>query len=288
MSAEHLSSPPGTYVVTGGNTGIGKAIALALASQRRHVVIVSRDPTRGSAAVADLRAQSGNPTVECVVGDLSSIHTTQQLADSLLDQFPDLTVLINNAGVWMTERVLTADGLELSFMVNHLTPFILSRRLLPRLQVNSPARIVNVSAGMYIRGRVDLQRTPYGLDFDRLRTYATTKLCQVLCMRVLAEHLPGTGVTVNAVHPGVIRTQLGDMPGVAGRLLSLIKRRWGTPEQGADAPVWLATAPEVVATSGQFFDRRTPVPFAKPAQDRDLARQLWRWSSGFIAAAPHP
>ncbi len=281
MSVGHLRSQPRTYVVTGGNTGIGKAIALALARQSHHVIIVSRDPVKGSTAAAELRVQSGNPAVECVVGDLGSVAMTQQLADTLLNQFPDLAGLINNAGVWMTKRVLTSDGLETSFMVNHLAPFILSRRLLPRLHMNRPARIVNVSAGLYALGQVDLRRTPYGHDFGRLRTYASTKLCNVLCMRVMAEQIAGTGVMVNAVHPGVIRTKLGDMPGLPGVLLRLVKRGWNTPDQGAAAPVWLATAPEVVETNGQFFDRFKPVPFAKPAQNLELAQQVWDWSSNF-------
>lgn len=285
MSADNNILPGRTYVVTGGNTGIGKAVALALARQQQHVVIVSRDPTEGAAAVAELRTQSGNPGVDCVTGDLGSIAGTQRLADTLLDQLPGLAVLVNNAGVWLSKRVLTSDGLETTFMVNHLAPFILSQRLLPRLQANRPARIVNVSAGLYALGRMDLERTPYGHDFGRLRTYATTKLCNVLCTRVLAEQVDGTGVTVNAVHPGVINTKLGDMPGLLGRLLRLVKRRWATPEQGAEAPVWLATAPEVAETNGQFFDRFKPVPFAKAAQDLDLARRVWQWSSDFVDGA---
>jgi NAD(P)-dependent dehydrogenase (short-subunit alcohol dehydrogenase family) len=141
---------------------------------------------------------------------------------------------------------------------------------------------VNVNAGMYVSGRVDLARTPYGHDFGRISTYAASKVCSVLAMRVLAEELVGTGVTVNAVHPGVVRTALGDMPGPAGLLLKLVKRAWSTPEQGAEAPVWLATATELAGTNGQYIDRRQPVPFAKPAQDLELAHPLYDWSARYV------
>lgn len=264
-----------TYLVTGGNTGIGKAIALSLAQQGRHVVIVSRDPAKGAAAADDIRASSANPKVDLIAGDLSSIAGVARLADQILAECPDLAVLINNAGVWMTERVITADGLELSFMVNHLAPLMLSLRLLDRLRANAPARIVAVNAGLYPQGRIDLARTPYGQDFGSMRTYATSKQCNVLAMLELARQVAGSGVTVNLVHPGVIRTQLGAASGLLGGLLRLAKRFWKTPEFGARGPVWLATAPELAATSGQYFDQCAPIPLAPIAQDRELSRQVW-------------
>lgn len=288
MSVHSLTpQKPQTFVVTGGNAGIGKAIALALAHQQRHVVIVSRDRARGEAAVAEIRAQSGNVAVECVQGDVSTLATTQDLADRLL-AYPQLTVLINNAGVWASTRVVTSDGFELSFMVNHLAPFLLSRRLVPRLQANAPARIVNVSAGLYPLGRVDTARTPYGTDFRRIGTYASTKLWSLLGMQILAEQLNGTGVTVNAVHPGVIRTNLGAMPGLLGKLLALVKRGWGTPEQGARAPVWLATDPAVAAVNGRFFEGCTPASWKGAARDRASAHQVWDVSVALADAGSSP
>ncbi|HYF63592.1 MAG TPA: SDR family NAD(P)-dependent oxidoreductase [Herpetosiphonaceae bacterium] len=265
-----------TYLVTGGNTGIGKAIASELARQGRRVAIVSRDPAKGAAAVDEIRAASGNQHISLIPGDLGSIAGANRLADRILDECPDLGALINNAGVWMTERVITADGLELSFMVNHLAPVILSTRLLDRLRANAPARIVAVNAGLYPQGRLDLARTPYGQDFRRMGTYATTKLFNVLAMLELARQVEGSGVTVNLIHPGVIRTQLGASSGPLGALLRLAKRFWKTPEEGARGPVRLATAPELEMVNGQYFNECEPIPLAEIAQDRLLSRQVWQ------------
>ncbi|MCA9961550.1 MAG: SDR family NAD(P)-dependent oxidoreductase, partial [Anaerolineales bacterium] len=163
-------------VVTGGNAGIGKAIASELARMQAHVVIVSRNREKGELALADIRQEAPMGQVELVVGDLSTAAGTRQLANTLLAQLPHIHVLVNNAGVWLTQRQLNVDGLEMTFMVNHLAPFILTNMLLARLQASAPARIVNVNAGLYVNGRFNLQQTPYGHDFHRLRTYANSKL----------------------------------------------------------------------------------------------------------------
>ena len=275
-------------VVTGGNAGIGKAIVTALAQQKAQVVFISRDAGRGRAALAEILEAAPNGRVEMVVGDLGSVTGTQRLAEALLDRLPVIHVLINNAGIWMTKRVINEDGLELTFMVNHLAPFILTNRLLPRLQASAPARIVNVNAGLYVNGRLDLQRTPTGQDFSRIRTYADSKLANVLFTRELASRVAGSGVTVNAVHPGVIRTNLGASPGVMGFVLKIVKRSWQPPAEGADAPVWLATAPEAANANGRYFVLREETPVTAVAQDDDLARRLWALSEELAASALQP
>lgn len=268
-----------TFIVTGGNTGIGQAIAQALAAADAHVVIVSRDPQKGAQAIADIEQASPNKKVELVVGDLGSVASTHQLADTLLDRFPHSAVLINNAGVWLHECWINADQLEFSFMVNHLAPFILSNRLLTSLQANAPARIVNVNADLYVNGKLDLDKTPYGQDFSRMGTYANTKLCNVLFTRELAKRIEGSGVTVNAVHPGVIRTNLGDASGIVGLLLGLVKRFWETPTEGAKAPVWLATSPDVEGINGQYFDKCEAIEVNENAKDAELGQKLWDLSA---------
>lgn len=267
-----------TYIVTGGNAGIGLEIARELAAQNLHVVLISRDAQKGATAVADIQQSTGNTAVECLVGDLSTIASTHQLATALLERYPHLTVLINNAGVWMTHKQLNADGLEQSFMVNHMAPFILSHRLLARLQQNQPARIVNVNAGLYVNGQIDLAKTPYGGDFGRIKSYATTKLCNVLFTRQFAQQIAGSGVTINAVHPGVIRTDLGNSKGIIGWLLRLVKRSWSTPAEGAAAPVWLATAAEVGQINGRYFDQKTEIPYHAAAENEALSQELWALS----------
>ncbi|MEZ4590833.1 MAG: SDR family NAD(P)-dependent oxidoreductase [Chloroflexota bacterium] len=265
-------------VVTGGNAGIGRAMVQALAQQQAQVVLVSRDKARGETAVQEIRATNPNANIHLVIGDMGSVASTHQLAQTLLERYPQIHVLINNAGVWPTKKRLNADGLEESFMVNHLAPFMLNQLLRERLQASAPARIVNVSAGLYVNGRVDLQKTPYGHDFHPIRTYASTKLCNVLCLPLEAAQLAGSGVIVNAVHPGVINTKLGTMRGPLGWLMKLVKRSWATPEQGAIAPVWLATAPELVDTNGRYFNEKEAIPLADVAKNNELAQQLWQFS----------
>ena len=268
-----------TCVVTGGNSGIGKAVATALARMSLRVVIVSRDAARGEKALAEIRKQSGSNKVELVMGDLGTIANTKTLAATLNRQYPQLSILINNAGVWMTKKTMTADGLEYTFQVNHMAPFILSILLLPTLKKNAPARIVNVNAGLYVKGAFDPKATPSGNDFHILKTYMNTKLCNVFFTRELAKAIEGSGVTVNALHPGVIRTRLGDPQGLARFFMRAFKLLWASPEKGADAPVWLATAPEVENINGKFFMLRKETPFTDNASNEALARTLWHLSA---------
>ncbi|MFZ1396294.1 MAG: SDR family NAD(P)-dependent oxidoreductase [Candidatus Promineifilaceae bacterium] len=265
-------------VVTGGNAGIGRAMVQALAQQQAQVVLVSRDKVRGETAVQEIRQTLPQAQIELVVGDVGSVASTHALAQTLLARYPLIHVLINNAGVWPTKKQINEDGLEMGFMVNHLAPFMLNQLLQERLQASAPARIVNVNAGLYVNGRVDLQKTPYGADFHPIRTYASSKLCSVLCLPLEAAQLAGSGVTINAVHPGVINTKLGAMRGPLGWLMKLVKRSWATPEQGAIAPVWLATAPELVDTNGRYFNEKEAIPLADVAQNAELAQQLWQFS----------
>jgi NAD(P)-dependent dehydrogenase (short-subunit alcohol dehydrogenase family) len=268
-----------TYIVSGGNAGIGKAIAVSLAKMQLHVVIISRDEQKGSSALHSIKDQSQSQSVELVVGNLDNIANTKQLAKTLKERFPNIAVLINNAGVWKTECLLNADGLETSFMVNHVAPFILSNLLLDILRKNTPARVVNVNAALYINGNLDLEKTPYGRDFSRLKTYMNTKLCNMLFTREFAKRIAGTGVTVNAVHPGVIRTDLGISADFLGAILNLMKQFLPSPEEGAKAPVWLATSPDVDGLSGKYFDRKVERPFARNALNDELAEHLWTFSA---------
>lgn len=267
----------GAYIVTGANAGIGYEIARALAQQGNHTVLICRNAERGTAALNQLTSQTDG-AVDLVLGDLSSLAAVRTLAANLLAQYPSIACLIHNAGIWMTHKQLNEDGLELSFMVNHLAPFMLTQLLSERLMASAPARIVYVSAGLYIKGAVDVARTPMGNDFGRIKTYCNTKLCSVLTLEKLAGQFAESNVTVNMVHPGVIRTGLGDSNGIVGWLLRQIKRSWATPEEGADAPVWLATDPALAETTGLYFDEKKEMPLADVAKDTQLANQVWQLS----------
>lgn len=241
-----------TAVVTGGNRGIGYAVCESLARKGFRVVTTVRD---SSATVPD--------SVEAVHGDLSSYRAVEALAAMLTERCETIDVLVHNAGVWPTRLRHNEDGIEESFAVNHLAPFQLNLALEPKLR-----RVVQVSAGLYVKGRVDPDRTPYGADFHRMRTYCDTKRANLLLVPLFARRWQDAGVTIDAVHPGVIRTGLGDPGGALGVVLRLVKRRWAPPETGAVPIVRLA---EETGT-GRYLNIDAEEP---PPSEPALASRLW-------------
>ncbi|SHN33895.1 SDR family NAD(P)-dependent oxidoreductase [Cryptosporangium aurantiacum] len=260
-----------TVAITGANRGIGYAVAVELVRRGHRTVLVTRNAANGAAAVAALTRLAAGPPPVAVVGDLSTLSGVRAVADALRDACPRLDVLVHNAGLWPARRVLTTDGVEESFAVNHLAPFLLNHLLEPEL-VAARARVVQVSAGIYVKGRVDLERTPVGTDFSGFRTYADTKLCNVLTLPLFAERWADRGVTINAVHPGVIRTGLGARSGPLGLVLKVVKRRWAAPEEGARPIVRLVTEP---VGNGGYYHLDQLTPLEGPAADRDLAQRVW-------------
>ncbi|MGV9771070.1 SDR family NAD(P)-dependent oxidoreductase [Streptosporangium sp. NPDC003464] len=269
----HHSTPARTAVVTGGNRGIGYAVAARLLQDGCDVVLVARDRQRGEAARASL-AGSGGTRVRLVVGDLSSVRRARAVAEALSETCPRIDVLVHNAGLWPSRRVLDEDGLEQAFVTNHLAPFLLNHELEPLLTA-SGARVVQVSAGLYVKGQADPERTPTGLDFHPMRTYADTKLCNLLLVPRHAERWKDAGVTINAVHPGVIRTGLGDRGGPLGYLLKAVKLLWKSPDVGARPVARLALDAEVAGLTGRYFHIEAEQPPAPVAADAALADRLW-------------
>ncbi|MGY1617935.1 SDR family NAD(P)-dependent oxidoreductase [Geodermatophilus sp. SYSU D00691] len=270
-------------VVTGGAAGLGLAVAEALGGQGRRVVLLARDPGRGTAARDRLRAQGAD--AELVVGDLGDTASTRKAAAALLDACPRLDVLVHNAGAWPSRRVLNADGVEAAFAVNHLAPFLLNALLEERL-ARSGARVVQVSAGIYVKGRAEPGVTAVGGRFSGLRTYADTKLANLLVTPLWARRWAGSGTTINAVHPGVLRTGLGDRRGPVGLLLALVKRSWEPAEAGAARVVRLATAAEFAGVTGRYVEEETEKEPAPPAADPALAAALWAEAERLTGAGP--
>jgi NAD(P)-dependent dehydrogenase (short-subunit alcohol dehydrogenase family) len=243
-----------TAVVTGGNRGIGHAVCEALVDKGFRVIAVARNP-------------GVPPGVEVVHGDLSSRRMVDALATALRDRCDTIDVLVHNAGIWPTRLRCNEDGIEESFAVNHLAPFQLNLALQDRLR-----RVVQVSAGLHVKGRVDLDRTPYGKDFHRMRTYCDTKRANLLLVPEFARRWQDAGVTIDAVHPGVIRTDLGDPGGVLGAVLRMVKRRWASPAEGAAPVVRLAGD----TGAGRYFDVDTEdtLPDGPARELWDQAREL--------------
>jgi len=279
-----------TVLITGGNTGIGKATAIALARMGAQVTITSRSPEKGEAALADIRQQAGSDTVECMRLDLASLANVRRFADEFLATHPRLDVLINNAGLMLSQRSETEDGFESTFGVNHLGHFLLTNLLLPRLKDSAPARIVVLSSDAH-KGAIG------GLDFEDLHArrsylgigvYCRSKLANLLFTVELDNRLRGTGVTVNAVHPGLVASEFGGSDDTSGLFGLLVKAtRWAflTPEKGARTSVHVASAPELEGVSGKYFVRSKAARSSRAAQDRGAALRLWEVSEQLTGAS---
>ena len=277
-----------TVLVTGGNTGIGRETVRALAGLGATVVLTARDPAKGLAAVADVDRTSGGPPVACMVLDLASLASVRSFAAEFLERYDTLHVLVNNAGLVLSDRRETAEGFEMTFGVNHLGPFLLTDLLLDRLRASAPARIVTVSS--------DAHRMANGLDFDDLQAttgfrgmsaYARSKLANLWFTTELARRLEGSGVTANAVHPGVVRTAFGrggDTRGVA-LLYRLAGPFMRTPARGARTTVYVASAPELEGVSGCYFADSRPQAPSPAALDPVSAARLWAVSEDLVATA---
>ncbi|MCB9549642.1 MAG: SDR family oxidoreductase [Myxococcales bacterium] len=272
-------------VVTGGNAGIGKATVIGLAQRGARVVLVSRTAERGEPALAEVRTACPAADVDLVLGDLTTQASVRALADALLAACPTLHVLVNNAGLWMTERTVTPDGFETTFAVNHLGPFLLTHLLLDRLRASGAARIVNLSSEGHRMGKIRFDDLQAERHFDRVRTYCDSKLCNVLFTRRLARELAGTDVITHAVHPGVVRSDLGRRSSGLVRLgFALGRPFFKTAEQGARTSIYVASAP-LGMENGLYFKDSKPCAPAKAALDDAVADRLWDVSLGMTGLA---
>lgn len=270
-------------LITGANSGIGKATALGLANMGATVVLVCRDKQRGEAAQAEIKAQSGNESVDLLLADLASQASIRQLAAEVKARYPQVHVLINNAGVMPSHRTSTADGLEANFAINHLGPFLLTNLLLDVLKTSAPSRIVFVAS--QVVSPLDFEDLQSEKHFGMNSTYGKSKLCNILVTQELAKRLEGTGVTVNCLHPGVVATNLPhDWP----TLLRVVYPFIGmSPAKGAQTSIYLASSPEVDGITGKYFKKQRPVPAPNLAQDEASTKRLWEVSEEMTQLASH-
>lgn len=275
-------------VVTGGNSGIGRETALALARAGASTLITARDPERGAAAAADIGRRAGTGLVGLVVFDLADLGSVRAGAAEILERCPRLDVLVNNAGLVLTERSVTADGYETTFAVNHLGPFLLTNLLLDRLRASAPSRVVNVASTAHKGARLDFDDLQSANGYRAMNAYGASKLANVLFTAELARRLEGSGVTVNCCHPGTVSTgwgRDGDTKGLLAFGLRFMPYLpfFLTPEAGARTSVYLASAPEVAEVTGRYFVKRKERDPSPAARDAAAARRLFEVSEELVA-----
>jgi NAD(P)-dependent dehydrogenase (short-subunit alcohol dehydrogenase family) len=262
-------------VVTGANRGIGRATAEGLARLGARVILVCRRREDGDAVSKDIAAQY-RVVPDVVTADLSSQASIRTAAAHLRGRYPQIHVLVNNAGVIPPRREVTVDGLEMQFAVNHLGYFLLTNLLLPQLQAAEPARIICVSSGAHAHAAMDFDDLQAEGGYQPKQVYSRTKLANILFTYELARRLSGTRVTANCLNPGIVATKmLADYMGVPFAGPALARTFGAKPDEGAETSVYLASSPEVEAVTGKYFERKKPVPSSRESYDDAVARRLW-------------
>lgn len=271
-----------TVLITGGTGGIGRATAIGLASMGARVGITGRDRARAEAAAAEIARASGNPAVDVFVADMSSQAEVRRLAGEVLATYPRLDVLVNNVGGFWNHRHVTADGLEHTFALNHLAPFLLTDLLLDRLKASAPARVVTVSSSAQSMGSIDFDDLMGERKYSGSRAYNQSKLANVMFTYELARRLEGTGVTATALHPGVVSTAFSAEDPALGLLVTIMRPFMKSPKRGAETPVYLASSPEAEGVTGQFFANRKAKKSHESSYDTATTARLWQVSADLV------
>lgn len=275
-------------VVTGATSGIGMVTARELARAGARVLIVGRTPRKSAEAAARIRAEANSTIVEPLAADLSSQAEIRALAHEIEARTERLDVLVNNAGGIFLDRSESVDGIETTFAVNHLAYFLLTNLLLDLLMSSRPSRIVNVASRAHRGVTIDFGDIGGREHYSGWRAYQKSKLANLLFTRELARRLGGTGVTVNALHPGYVNTHFFRDEGWRGKVMRLAANRFAiTPERGARTVLYLATSPEVEGVSGGYFANNAPARPSSAALDEAAARLLWRFSEDLAGLKTH-
>jgi len=273
-------------LITGGTNGIGKSTARELARMGATVVLVGRDAQKAVRVVEEIRGASGNKDVDSMLADLSSQQDVRRLADEFKSKYSHLHVLINNAGGFFMRRQLSVEGIETTFALNHLASFLLTNLLLDTIRASAPARIINVSSNAHASGKIEFDNLQGEREYGP-RAYDNSKLANILFTMELARRLEGTGVTVNALHPGFVATGFAKnngrvMAALVSILAPLVAR---SPAKGAETSVYLATSPSVERITGKYFYDSHVIPPAPQATDMVVARKLWDVSAEMVQPA---
>ena len=267
-------------LLTGGNSGLGRATALALAGMGADLTIVCRDKARGEAAKQEIAQASGNNSVSLVIADLMLLREVRRVATDFLGSHDRLHVLINNAGSNFTSYAESEDGFERTMALNYFAPFLLTNLLLPLLERSAPSRVVNVSSTAHYGARLDLDNVNEGkMGTGGLGAYGRSKLALVLFTYELARRVDGMGVTANCLHPGAVRTHIWAHAGALSPLTRLASMFMLSPEDGAKTQIYLASSPEVEGVTGKYFEKSAEKRSSESSYDEALASRLWDLSA---------
>ena len=272
-------------LVTGATAGIGKVTATALAKMGANLVITGRNHQKTMDIIQEIIKITGNQSVEFLIADFSDLAQVRTLASEFKDRYSQLDVLINNAGTYFNSRVDTPYGVEMTFLVNHLAPFLLTNLLLDHLKASPSARIINVSSEAHRQDQMDFSNLGFTKGYFGMKAYARSKLANILFTYALVQQLDNTNVTVNALHPGHVATDIWktNFPLIGPLLKWIMSLVALTPEEGADNSIYLATSPEVEGITGKYFIKRELALSSPISYDVKIAQKLWKISEDITA-----
>jgi NAD(P)-dependent dehydrogenase (short-subunit alcohol dehydrogenase family) len=273
-------------LVTGANSGLGKEIALSLASAGMHVIMVCRNPIKGKAALDEIKSKTGSKSVDLLIADLSSQTDIRLLAKTIHEQYSMINILINNAAIVLLKKTFSADNIEMNLATNYLGPFLLTQLLLDLLKENAPSRIINISSGIHKFAHVDLADLQFEhRNYQSLKAYAQSKLLMNIASFELARRLERTDVTVNCVDPGSVNTHLGT-DNATNLVLKWVDRSikyfLSPPKEAAKTPVYLTISPEFDNVTGKYFVKGKPVLASRASYDLELAKKVWEVSERLV------
>ncbi len=272
-----------TVLITGATSGIGFEASVELARMGARLVMVGRNEAKTAPKAEEVRRRSGSNRVEFLVCDFSSQHQVRRLAETFCVRHASLHILVNNAGTVFAKRTLTEDGIEATFAVNHLSYFLLTHLLLDLLVKSAPARIVNVASTAHYRGTMDFDDLMFERGYRLMRAYSRSKLANVLFTRELARRIKSSGVTVNALHPGAVATNIwSGAPRRLRPVLWIAKRLMMTPAEGAKTILYLATSRDMEGTTGLYFEKNRPKEPSPLAREDAVGKRLWKESERLV------
>ncbi len=272
-----------TVLVTGATSGIGLVTARELARKGAHVTIVSRSAEKCARVAEEIKNTTGNAYIEYIVADLSSKEDVHRAAYEFKKRHPRLDVLVNNAGGVFMARQVSKDGIEMTFALNHLSYFLLTQLLLDVLKASAPARVVNVSSDAHRGAKVRFDDIQFEKSYSGFAAYSQSKLCNILFTYELARRLEGTGVTVNALHPGFVASEFGKNNGFLMRLvLRILSPVARSTNDGASTSIYLASSREVEGLSGKYFVDARETRSDPASYDKAAAEKLWNLSLEMI------